>query len=283
MRDQWYSDKRDLVKWSVLLLLAEKCKADRIIQIACYNTSDYGEIEIAGKQYAMPAEVISHFRNIGKISGLTARPEITVFDAAFKHHDRKSYFEAAKNLMASFNKERCVVFLDPDTGLEPKSGANGKHVRNSELKAIWNALPKGWMLVFYQHQTNRNGQEWIKPKRKQFAKAIGIPVSSVKIASGKKVANDVVFFFSTKTLTLRESDVSKLKSGGTKTTRIGYINRNRQKCTGHRGVAGNGPRQLAYRMMCLDCSHVYGANGADVFQRRCPKSKCQGGRDGILF
>ncbi len=204
MRDQWYSDKRDLVKWSVLLLLAERCKADRIIQIACYNTSDtYGKIEIDGDQYAMPAEVISHFRNIGKISGLTTHPEITVFDAAFKQRARDSYFEAAKNFMASFNKERCVVFLDPDTGLEPNGGANKKHVLDSELKAIWDALPKGWMLVFYQHKTNMNGQKWIEPKRKQFALAIGIPVSSVKIASGKKVANDVVFFFSTKTSTLR--------------------------------------------------------------------------------
>ena len=198
MRDQWYSDKRDLVKWSVLLLLAEKCKADRIIQIACYNASDYGKIKIDGEQHAMPEEVISHFRNIGKISGLTTRPKITVFDASFGKPDRNSYFEAAKNLMASFNQERCVVFLDPDTGLEPNRNANEKHVLNSELKTIWDALPKGGMLVFYQHQTNKKGKEWIEPKREQFAKAIGIPVRTVKKASGQKVANDVVFFFSTK-------------------------------------------------------------------------------------
>lgn len=200
MRDQWYSDKRDLVKWSVLLLLAERCKADRIIQIACYNASDtYGKIEIDGKQHTMPEEVISHFRSIGKISGLAKRPKITVFDAAFEQRDRNFYFEAAKNFITSFNQERCVVFLDPDTGLEPNGGADEKHVRNSELKAIWDALPKGGMLAFYQHQTNRNGQEWIEPKKKQFEEAIGIPVSSAKIASGKRVAHDVVFFFSTKT------------------------------------------------------------------------------------
>ena len=198
MRDQWYSDKRDLVKWSVLLLLAEKCNAVRIIQIACYNASDYGKIEIDDEQYAMPEEVISHFRNIGKISGLTTRPKITIFDAAFEQRDRNSYFEAAKNLMASFNKECCIVFLDPDTGLEPKGKADEKHVLERDLKVIWDALPKGWMLVFYQHQTNKNGQEWIEPKREQFAKAIGVPLPSAKIASGKKVANDVVFFFSIK-------------------------------------------------------------------------------------
>ena len=198
MRDQWYSDKRDLVKWSVLLLLAEKCEADRIIQIACYNASKFEEIEIDGKPVSIPTEVISHFRNIEKISELTTHPKITIFDAAFEQRDRNSYFEAAKNLMASFNKECCIVFLDPDTGLEPKGKADEKHVLEPELKVIWDALPKGWMLVFYQHQTNKNGQEWIEPKREQFANAIGIHESLAKKAYGPKVANDVVFFFSTK-------------------------------------------------------------------------------------
>ena len=34
MRGKWYSDNRDLIKWSVLLLLARRAGADRIIQIA---------------------------------------------------------------------------------------------------------------------------------------------------------------------------------------------------------------------------------------------------------
>ena len=198
MRDQWYSDKRDLVKWSVLLLLAEKCNAVRIIQIACYNASKFEEIEIDGKPVSIPAEVISHFRSIGKISGLTTHPKITVFDASFGKPDRDSYFEAAKKLIDLFNQERCIVFLDPDTGLEPKGKADEKHVRNSELQVIWDALPKDWMLVFYQHKTNKSSQKWIEPKREQFAKAIGVPLPSAKIASGEKVANDVVFFFSIK-------------------------------------------------------------------------------------
>lgn len=198
MRDRWYSDNRDLVKWSVLLHLSGRCKANRIIQIACYNGSDYGKIEVDEETFPMPDEVISHFRAIGRISGLTTHPKITVFDAVFENRDRNSYFNAVKNFIASFNEERCIVFLDPDTGLEPKGKADKKHVLNSELKVIWDVLPNGWMLVFYQHQTNKNGKPWIKPKQKQFAKAIDVLESSVKIASGQKVANDVVFFFSTK-------------------------------------------------------------------------------------
>lgn len=72
-------------------------------------------------------------------------------------------------------------------------------------------------------------------------------------------------------------------SGDGSTTQIGQVNRNNQRCGGHRGRAGNDHLQKAYRMECLQpsCGHVYGANGSDVFQRKCPK--CQGGEPGIEF
>ena len=73
------------------------------------------------------------------------------------------------------------------------------------------------------------------------------------------------------------------KDGGTATTRIGFVNRNSQLCTGHRGTLGTAHGQFAYRLMCLavDCGHLYGVNGTDVFQRRCPK--CQGGDPAIPY
>ena len=72
-------------------------------------------------------------------------------------------------------------------------------------------------------------------------------------------------------------------SGGTPTTQIGYVNRNQQRCTGHRGIAGTDHGQRAYRMECLmpGCRAVYGANGTDVFLRKCPA--CQGGAPGLDF
>lgn len=72
-------------------------------------------------------------------------------------------------------------------------------------------------------------------------------------------------------------------NGGKPTTQIGYINRNNQQCCGHRGHRGNHPNQRAYRMECLEprCGFVYGANGADVWLRKCPRH--QGGALGIHF
>lgn len=53
------------------------------------------------------------------------------------------------------------------------------------------------------------------------------------------------------------------------------------RCT--QDVSGTDHGALAYKMTCLrpECGHVYGSNGTDVFQRRCPK--CDGGKPGIEF
>jgi len=37
MRNRWYSDKRDLVKWSILIHLARMTAATRILQIAYFR------------------------------------------------------------------------------------------------------------------------------------------------------------------------------------------------------------------------------------------------------
>lgn len=77
--------------------------------------------------------------------------------------------------------------------------------------------------------------------------------------------------------------MSEFLSGDGDTTQIGYVNSNNQRCQGHRGYPGNDHLQKAYRMECLneDCGNTYGANGSDVFQRKCPR--CQGGAPGIEF
>lgn len=193
MRDKWYSDNRDLVKWSVLLLLARRFRAGRILQIAYYGPSDFATVEIDGHRHDVPSEVLSHFRDIRKVVALTSRPRITVFDSAFEGRD--SYLHAVKNLIASFADEHCVVFLDPDTGLEPSGTSGPQHVLNREARVIWGALPPEWVLVFYQHQTNRSARAWVEPKRVQFAESIGMPLSEVKVAAGPKIASDVAFFF----------------------------------------------------------------------------------------
>ena len=75
-----------------------------------------------------------------------------------------------------------------------------------------------------------------------------------------------------------------LREGLSDHTKIGSINKHNQMCLGHRGCdSSNHYNQTAYKMRCLepDCGHVYGANGCDVWQRKCPK--CQYGKCGIPY
>lgn len=67
------------------------------------------------------------------------------------------------------------------------------------------------------------------------------------------------------------------------TTRPGYVNRNRQTVIRPTGLPGNDHMQYIYVLRCgnPECGHEYGANGSDIFQRKCPR--CQGGAPGLAF
>lgn len=64
-----------------------------------------------------------------------------------------------------------------------------------------------------------------------------------------------------------------------KTTSPGSENRNDQVVIRNTGLPGNDHVQTIYELKCSHCSHVYGANGSDIFQRKCPN--CQGGAPGL--
>jgi hypothetical protein len=78
-----------------------------------------------------------------------------------------------------------------------------------------------------------------------------------------------------------ETAGTEWKSGKGESVKIGYVNRNGQICSGHRAKPGTDHLQHAYRVECGLCGHVYGANGSDMHERRCPE--CQSGVTGIDY
>jgi hypothetical protein len=195
VQDRWYADNRDLVKWGILLRLAEMFGVQCILQLAFYRPSAWSRLVIDGHPQDLPGEVIAHFRDLRRVCGISTKVRVTVFDRIFAN--RVSYLQAVLEELRALPPERRIVFLDPDTGLEPRR-PDLKHVLNTETRAIWEALKKDDMLVFYQHQTNRTGLPWIEPKQIQLAKALGVPNEVIRRADAPEIANDVVFFFSQK-------------------------------------------------------------------------------------
>lgn len=54
------------------------------------------------------------------------------------------------------------------------------------------------------------------------------------------------------------------------TTIPGYVNRNGQEVLRPTGIPGTDHCQYVYVLRCLTCDHEYGANGSDIWLRRCP-------------
>ena len=204
MQDFWYGDKLDLIKWGVLFRLAECFEAGRILQIA-FNprTMKFGRLAIDGEDRDVPPEVIAHFRNLRKIGSISSKTQVTVFDPMFQ--ERASHLKAVLAFLSVFRQERCIVFLDPDTGLEPpkqtqkKQGQKLEWVLRSEARSIWDEMKAGDVFAFYQHKNNMAGKPWIEPKQSQLAEALGVITPAVKIASALSNQPEVVIFYAQRT------------------------------------------------------------------------------------
>jgi len=190
VRDIYYADNRDLIKWGVLLRLAEMFDAARVVHVAYYRQSEFGPLIIDGQEFDVPASVLAHFRNLRTIAAIQSDVRVTVFDSVFQ--DRTTYLQSVLTIQSAFPQERCIVFLDPDTGLEP--GHPGlEHVLGPEAAAIWTHMKSGDVFVFYQHQFR--DPNWIELKRRQLAEAIGVPLDALKVATAPAIAQDVAFYF----------------------------------------------------------------------------------------
>jgi hypothetical protein len=77
-------------------------------------------------------------------------------------------------------------------------------------------------------------------------------------------------------------DYEDLGLGSTRaTTETGFVNPNGQVTIRNTGLPGTDHNQYVYQIACSLCGRIYGANGSDIFERKCPA--CQGGRPGLAL
>lgn len=197
MRDKWYGDNRDLVKWGALLALSRRYGMRQILQVLFYQPTEWEKIEIDGESERIPDEVIRHFRDVVSIGNLGGGVAIDVVCELFG--DRHDYLHCVLEGIAARVAGTGIVFLDPDTGLEPESGRfDRSHVCAGEIREIWKVLRSNDLLVFYQHEDNKAGKEWKERKRRQFAATLaelGVAAETVKMACAPRIARDVAFYF----------------------------------------------------------------------------------------
>lgn len=81
-------------------------------------------------------------------------------------------------------------------------------------------------------------------------------------------------------ITAPEPDTKELVSGKTKTTQIGYGNKNNQTVNGTDGTEDSDSGQLVYHLACGECGFEYRTLAKEIQHRKCPE--CQGGKPSIV-
>lgn len=199
MRNEWYGDRRDVVKWTSLLHLAQREEIDRIVQIAMCTDMEPAPPEITTLDreivqcQAVAAQVANHFHHHNDLNGI--RPfgqhfgiDVEVRLAPFAHPGRGQYFDNVLNEIRASTK-RTIWFFDPDTGIEPQGGANEKHVRLQELLDAFKAMRSGDYLACYQHAWREDN--WQTLARNRLAARLDIAKNRVEVFASD-YASDVI-------------------------------------------------------------------------------------------
>ena len=191
MRDRWYADKRDIVKWGgiIHLLNDKRLWIKKVIQIAYYREDKWPDFNFKENKIKIPEKVLKHFRDIKLIKSLDSR--IEVFDQIFEHKTRQQYTDDLCKRLSKMQNTK-IVFLDPDTGLKPQ-GCKAAHVKCKEVAQIFDSLKPNDFLVFYQHRFRDS--KWYESRRTQFKDACGVAEERIGTWSANDIANDVIFFF----------------------------------------------------------------------------------------
>lgn len=189
MRDRWYGDDRDIVKWSAVLHLARREGLADVLYAAMYRPDDdWPPLATARGPAVLPGEVVRHFRDLDDLQRLGARAGLRIATVKEPFVDRAAYFRRLCGRVGQYAVP-VLVLLDPDIGLAPEGGAGPEHVTSDEVAALFAALRTGDLFVCYQHA--RRQKDWRGRARRAFANAPGVPSFEVE-ALRSDVARDVL-------------------------------------------------------------------------------------------
>jgi len=190
MRDSWYADKRDLVKWGTLAHIAEREHLPLIVQVPYSRVGLRPPLLTANGEVPIQSAVWNFFRDLSAAErlGKTLGREIVVIPDLFDPRQRQSYSQTVVERLRTLCTQK-VVLLDPDTGLAVGRPA-AEHVTPADVQAIWNAINQGDWLVLYQHASRT--KTWRTEARHRFA-AICC-VHECEVFTAPHISWDVGFF-----------------------------------------------------------------------------------------
>jgi hypothetical protein len=190
MRERWFGDNRDLVKWGVLAHLAGDYGLRTIVHVPYERTeTDRPSFIFRGKRLTVADLVWKFFRDMRRIEmlGRQIEVEVKIINEEFRPSLRRRYAACISNLLVECERP-LLLFLDPDTGIEPKAAAP-EHITEYEIRRAWTELKAGDWLVLYQHA--RRVADWVDSACEQLSRICG--GENVEVARSERVGRDVAF------------------------------------------------------------------------------------------
>jgi hypothetical protein len=189
LKDTWYGDNRDIVKWGTLAHLAQKESITTIVQVPFLRAGSRSMLETKSGTVSIHSQVWDFFRSVSQVERLGERLgcRIVVFGEEFRPADRRVYRQGVVDRLQSLAGSK-IVLLDPDTGIAP-SNAGAEHVTQDDIKAIWESLSSGDWLVVYQHAARTS--HWLPDAVERLSRICSS--EAVEVFSARQVAWDVAF------------------------------------------------------------------------------------------
>lgn len=134
-------------------------------------------------------EVWQFFRDMRRIEqlGNQCRMIVDLVSEEFSHANRNIYSDHISRHFKGCPRP-LLLFLDPDTGLQPKI-PRVTHATENEVGRAWADLHAGDWLVLYQHA--RRKKDWVSAVSQQLRKLCD--GTTVEVARSENVGNDVAF------------------------------------------------------------------------------------------
>ncbi len=176
MKNSFFADKHDFFKWDLLLTMMEDIpELVQLTYIPMLTPNDRGgnaQDTAAGDRHTRLFEFFDGClkqdrQNIKELRRFFQEQQYKYTPYRdcryFEHKARKSYFEEIPNPAL----RQALVFLDPDTGLEPRTrpAEADKYVCYPDLHRIFYRMDGSSVLVVYQHRARGKKWEEIVPNK----------------------------------------------------------------------------------------------------------------------
>jgi hypothetical protein len=186
MRKQWFGDSRDYVKWSVIYRESEPDL--QVLYVAMARPD-----ELKGDVHPFVQAFFDIQKDFCLVKGLF-KERITVISDEYSNRKHSTYFQIVIESLTELQKSGpTVVFLDPDTGIEPKSGPKDQHVRLDDIEMVAQRLHPRSRVIVYQHATQDKRVPWEQHAREKLISILEPDRFLLRIGKDTPRAHDVCF------------------------------------------------------------------------------------------